>query len=453
MIERAYEVNFDGLPGPTHNYAGLSAGNNASQAHRHRVSHPRRAALEGLAKMRHLRQLGVRQAVLPPHERPAIRALRGLGFSGDTDAAVLASAARQAPHLLAAASSASAMWTANLATVSPSADTADGRAHFTPANLQSHWHRSLETLFSTRLLRTLFADESRFAVHDALPSAAGFGDEGAANHTRFCGHLDAHGEPGIHLFVDGGGYFSTAKQHPARQGIEAFPAMARLHGLDEATVVQARQNPAAIDAGVFHNDVISTGNRSFFLCHEESFANTAGTVEELRSAFARRAQRDTLTVRLVRSEELTMAEGVASYLFNSQIVDLPREQGMALIAPTDCERSERTRRLIENLIADQACPLRQVHYLDLRQSMANGGGPACLRLRVVLTEAELSRVQGRVLFNPALDTELAAWIGRNYREELAPADLADPALLEESRRALDELTQILRLPRLYGFQR
>ncbi len=431
MIERAYEVNFDGLPGPTHNFAGLSAGNNASRQHRHETSHPRAAALEGLAKMRLLYCLGVRQAVLPPHARPSLAALRRLGFAS-------VEAAREAPHLLAAASSASGMWAANLATVAPSSDTADGRVHFTPANLAAHLHRSLEADFSTRVLRAIFGDEDCFAVHDALPACAGFGDEGAANHVRFCGHGDAHGEPGVHLFAYGG-----------RQGEEASRAVARLHGLDPEMVVFARQGRAAIDAGVFHNDVISTGNRSFFLCHEKAFEDAEGVLAALRAAFFRRSEVGELRVEWVRSAEVSVAEAVGSYLFNSQVVDLPDDAGMALIAPSECAESAAVRGLIERMVGDADCPLVDARYLNLRESMSNGGGPACLRLRVVLTERELNRVRGRVLWNPSLDGELVGWVERNYRETLEPGDLGDPALLDDSRRALGELSGILELADLF----
>src|SRR5207248_4434793 len=132
------EVNFAGLPGPTHNYSGLAEGNLASERHRSRVSNPRQAALQGLAKMKALADRGFAQAVLPPHERPDMAALRAVGFAGD-DSAMLRSAAKAAPQLLAACSSAAAMWVANAATVSPSTDTADARVHFTPANLVSHF--------------------------------------------------------------------------------------------------------------------------------------------------------------------------------------------------------------------------------------------------------------------------------------------------------------------------
>src|SRR5687768_4728316 len=96
-----YEVNFDGLVGPTHNYSGLAEGNIAARKNALTDSNPREAALQGLAKMKHLSDLGIRQCILPPQDRPAVGILRKLGFSGD-DAAVISRAAAAAPGLLRA---------------------------------------------------------------------------------------------------------------------------------------------------------------------------------------------------------------------------------------------------------------------------------------------------------------------------------------------------------------
>ena len=156
--------------------------------------------------------------------------------------------------MLAAASSAAAMWVANAATVSPSTDTADGRVHFTPANLVTLLHRSIETETTTRVLRAIFSDPGRFVVHDPLPASVPSADEGAANHTCFAG--PAGDGPGVEFFVHGrsavGAGSPGPKRHPARQTLEASEAIARRHGLDTARTVHARQHPDAIDAGVFH---------------------------------------------------------------------------------------------------------------------------------------------------------------------------------------------------------
>ncbi len=442
----AIELNLDGLVGPTHHYGGLGLGNVASQRHRHEVSNPRAAALEGIAKLRLMVALGIPQAVLPPQERPLVSALRRLGFAGD-DARVLAAAARAAPELLSAVASTSSMWAANAASVSPAADTPDGRVHLTPANLVSQFHRSLEPPATAAVLGRIFPDPARFAHHAPLPAALPFADEGAANQMRLC---PSHGEPGIEVFVYGreaeprpGG------RHPARQSLAASEAVARLHGLAPDKTLFLRQSEAAIDAGVFHNDVIAVANEHVLLVHERAYADGPAARDALRAAYAR-ACGGGLVVIEVPERELSLADAVASYLFNSQLVTLPAG-GMALVCPAECREQAATSRWLDGLVA-MGGPITAVHPVAVRQSMRNGGGPACLRLRVVLTPEELAAVHPGVLATPALLDALEAWVRRHYRDRLAVADLADPALLDEGRRALDELTGILDLPGLYGFQ-
>lgn len=451
----AAEVNFDGLVGPTHNFAGLSRGNVASMRHGGRVSHPRAAALQGLAKMKALADLGLAQAVLPPQERPDLAALRAFGFGG-AEREVLAAAAKQAPALLAACSSASAMWVANAATVSPSADTADGRVHFTPANLAAKLHRSLEPPQTARTLRAIFGDERRFAVHDALPGAGGLGDEGAANHTRFAAPI---GAAGLHLFTYGHAALGRGAGPPhtrrfaSRQALEASQAVARQHGLAPDRVVFAQQAPAAIDAGVFHHDVIAVGHEHVLFCHEKAYARgVAPVVAELTMRFRRLGAAAEFVAIVVPARRVPLAAAVRTYLFNSQLVTLAPGR-MALMAPADVRADRRVRGYVEELAAAGRTPLREVRYFDLRQSMDNGGGPACLRLRVVLTPQERQALPPRIWINDETYPQLVGWVRKHYREELRPRDLADPQLLAESRRALDELTQWLGLGSIYPFQR
>ncbi|MEO8347022.1 MAG: N-succinylarginine dihydrolase, partial [Betaproteobacteria bacterium] len=365
------EFNFDGIPGPTHNYSGLATGNLASENNAGLVANPREAALQGLAKMRALAARGFAQAVLPPHERPFLPALRALGFAG-TDATILGRAAREAPGLLAACSSAAAMWVANAATVSPSADTADGRVHFTPANLVSHFHRSLEAPTTTAILRAIFADTNRFAVHDPLPAAPQFGDEGAANHTRFA--TDAL-VPGVEFFVYGKRGFGggiAPRRFPARQTLESFSAVARRHSLDPARTVFAQQNPAAIDAGVFHNDVISVGQGNVLFCHERAYVDQYAVLADLAAAVG-----SDFTPVIVREVDVSLGDAVSTYLFNSQLI--ARMDGrMLLVAPSDCRENPRVNAYLDALVASDG-PIAEVLTFDLKQSMKNGGGPACLR--------------------------------------------------------------------------
>jgi succinylarginine dihydrolase len=444
----ACEVNFDGIIGPTHNYSGLSFGNVASTRSREEPSNPRQAALQGLAKMKALLELGVPQGVLPPQERPDVWTLRRLGFRG-SDARILEKTARRHPGLLHAVSSASAMWTANAATVSPSADSRDGRVHFTPANLSNKFHRSIEPRSTARALRAIFGDFAHFAHHRPLPPGDHFGDEGAANHTRLCAD---YGAPGIEFFVYGKSASgkSGPTKYPARQTLEASRAIARLHRLPPKLTVFGQQAPGAIDAGVFHNDVAAVGNRDVFFYHEGAYAHSTAVIQELRSRFERTAGAP-LTVIQAPSREISLKCAVESYLFNSQLVSVPNNK-MVLIAPTECEENPIVRRYVEKLTADPAHPIRSVRYFNLKESMRNGGGPACLRLRVVLTQAELQACNPQALLTPGLYDELITWVKRHYRDRLRPSDLADPALLDESRTALDELTRILNLGALYRFQ-
>lgn len=441
----AVEVNFDGLVGPTHNYAGLSPGNLASQHNRSRVANPRAAALQGLAKMRRLLELGFVQGVLPPLARPDLGALRRLGFAG-SDAQVLAEAARQAPQLLAACASASSMWAANAATVCPSADSGDGRVHFTPANLCSMLHRSLEAPATAALLQRLFADPQHFVHHAPLPAHPALGDEGAANHIRL---TPRPGAPGVQLFVHGrDGAEAPATRFPARQSLQASRAVARLHGLDEAALVFARQHPAAIDAGVFHNDVIAVGHGEVLLHHEDAWLDGERVLEALRSALARRGGR--LRALCVPRRQVPLQAAVDSYLFNSQL--LGRSDGsLLLLVPEECRQQPAVWAYLQELLAADT-PIRALEVVDLRQSMRNGGGPACLRLRVELSMAERAALHPEVLLDAERCTQLEQWVRWHYRDRLLPADLADPQLLLESRTALDELTQILKLGAIYSFQ-
>ncbi|MBB1520737.1 N-succinylarginine dihydrolase [Aquipseudomonas guryensis] len=444
----AYEMNFDGLVGPTHNYGGLSYGNVASQSNSQATSSPKEAALQGLGKMKALMEMGFKQGVFAPQERQDVAALRSLGFAG-TDAQVIAQAAKEAMPLLAAVSSASSMWTANSCTVSPSADTADGRVHFTAANLNCKFHRSIEHPTTSRVLGAMFASEQHFAHHAALPAVGQFGDEGAANHTRFC---KGYGDAGVEFFVYGRSAFDSRypapQRYPARQTLEASQAIARLHGLSDEGVVYAQQNPAVIDQGVFHNDVIAVGNGEVLFYHQDAFLDTERVLAELAAKLGRRG--GNFQAVCVPREAVTVDDAVRSYLFNSQL--LTRADGnMLLIVPEECRNNSNVWNYLQQLTSGNG-PIREVKVFDLKQSMQNGGGPACLRLRVALKDNELAAVNPGVIMTPNLYETLTSWVGKHYRDRLAESDLADPQLLIECRTALDELTQILKLGAVYPFQ-
>ncbi|HFZ0761465.1 TPA: N-succinylarginine dihydrolase [Klebsiella aerogenes] len=443
-----FEANFDGLVGPTHHYAGLSVGNEASQNNRDGLSNPKKAALQGLYKMKTLADRGFVQGILPPQPRPNMTMLRSIGFQG-SDEQVIQRAAKEAPQLLSAFSSASSMWTANAATMSPSADSADGKVHFTVANLNNKLHRMQEAPITSAILRATFADERYFAHHAALPQHGDLGDEGAANHNRFCGDYDRQG---VQFFVYGkrasGGV--TPAKYPARQTLEASEAVARLHQLDPQYTVFAQQNPQAIDHGVFHNDVIAVSNRHVLFHHQHAFLQQREVLATLKESNAR--LNIPFTSVEVPDEQVSLDDAVASYLFNSQL--LSKADGkMLIVVPEECRQRENVWRYLSALAADSASPIDEVAAFDLRESMRNGGGPACLRLRVVLNDAERAAVNTHSLMNDERYQQLTAWVEKHYRDRLHASDLADPQLLREVYQALDELTQILHLGAIYDFQR
>lgn len=411
------EINFDGLIGPSHNYAGLSPGNLASARNAGAIAYPRAAALQGLAKMRANLDAGLAQGWLMPLDRPNRGWLDQMALThGDAP-----------PHLRAAAWSASAMWAANAATISPASDCADGRCHISVANLQTIAHRSHEWPGTLAQLRVAFAHPD-FAVHGPVPTP--FGDEGAANHMRLA---PSHDAPGIEIFVFGvrGGAF------PARQHVEASRAIARRHGLDAARTLFIEQNPAAIAAGAFHNDVVAVANERLLFVHEMAFADREAAHAAIRAA-APWAE-----ILEVTEAEVPMADVISSYLFNAQLVTLPSGE-YALIVPTEAPATPSVKAWMDRMRASNG-PIRQFIPVDVRQSMANGGGPACLRLRVV---AKPASVDPRFLCTPDALSRACAVVADHWPESIAPDALASPALAEQVVAARHQLLDALNLGEL-----
>ncbi len=441
----AIEVNFDGLVGPSHNYGGLSHGNLASAANKGNLSSPKQAAIEGLEKAWRLAQSGYVQGILPPQERPFIPLLRQIGFSG-SDSQALRDAWNYSPQLIRNVSAASSMWAANAATISPSADCADNRLHATIANLVSMPHRAIEAQTTYKILQALFADKRHFEIHKPLPAHAVFGDEGAANHMRMGAK---HGNQGIEIFVYGReGFEVFDAKYPARQTLETGQAIMRNHLLDSEQTIHLRQSKKAIEAGAFHNDVVAIANRNVLFYHEFAFEDNLQMQESIS-----RAARDFEPIFIeVSNQEVPISDAIESYLFNTQLLDSQDSEGpMSLIAPLECFENERVKHYLDKLVSGNG-PIAKVEYVDVRQSMNNGGGPACLRLRVVLTEGQIGALGGRFILDESLYQDLRQWIEKHYREELDPMDLGDVSLLNECRSALDELSSIMRFGNIYDFQ-
>ena len=413
------EVNFDGIVGPSHNYAGLSPGNLASTRNAGHLSYPRDAALQGIEKMRANLRIGLSQGIFVPPPRPDRRWLSALGCDY----------AEADPVLAANAMSASSMWSANAATVSPAPDTADGKCHLTVANLKSMPHRSHEWPDTLAQLRLAFAAPS-FEVHQPVPVA--FGDEGAANHMRLA---PSHGEPGFEIFVYGvgGGPF------PARQHLEASRAIARLHGLDRDRTYFAQQSDRAIAAGAFHNDVVAVANGRVLFAHEHAFADKAALI---RWCSERLEDFDYVEV---SEADVPLSDAIRSYLFNSQLVTLDSGE-TALIAPTECRDTPSVKSWIDGHLASNGA-IRRVEFVDVRQSMANGGGPACLRLRV---QCEPGDVDPRFLVDDGKLDRIADIIRRNWPAEVHSDELQSPQFVKSVVGARAALLEILDLGHLGG---
>jgi succinylarginine dihydrolase len=412
------EINFDGIVGPSHNYAGLSFGNVASMGHAGQVSEPRAAALQGIEKMRSNLAAGLHQGIFLPHPRPHRGWLARLGTTIE----------EAEPALAANAMSASPMWAANAATVSPAPDTRDFKCHLTVANLRTMPHRSHEWRSTLAQLLIAFRDGSHFQVHPPVPPA--FGDEGAANHMRLA---PAHDEKGVEIFVygiSGGGF-------PARQHLEASKAIARLHLLDPERTLFVQQSEQAIAAGAFHNDVVAVANERVLLAHEQAFADKLPVLEACG-----RFVPDFEYVE-VPAAEVPLEDAVRSYLFNAQLVTPPDGQ-MTLILPTEALATSSVANWLERHVAGNG-PIRRIEVVDVRQSMANGGGPACLRLRVV---ADPAWVDPRFLVDERKLDAIAAVIRQHWPEQIASGELQQPRLLAEVERARAALVQLLALPEL-----
>ena len=443
LTDPVSEVVFVGLPGPTHNYGGLSADNKASTSNRGSVSNPKQAALQVLGLARLLKSLGIVTAILPPQLRPHLPLLRQ-HFRG-TDGEIIAQAAVSAPALLEKASAASAMWVANAATVTPGIDAAAGKLHITPANLFTNLHRRIEAEDTARTLAAIFRGVPDCVVHEPLSAASGQRDEGAANHMRFAPH---HSSPGLNVFVYGANDSANDSKW-ARQTLSASQAVAAQHRLPERATGFLRQNRDAIDAGVFHNDVIAVSNENLLLVHERAYVGGIADIELIAQAYQEINPGREMSIIVVSDEDLSVDEAVQSYFFNSQIVTRP-DGSMAIIAPAEVKLLYEgwAADMMERICIDPRNPIDEVHYIDLRQSMRNGGGPACLRLRVPMTGEQvsaLSATSGVMADNALLET-LERIIDRLYPEELTADDLGHPELYSLSCEVMRALEKAMLLP-------
>jgi len=435
------EINFDGLIGPTHNYAGLSQGNLASQKHLNQTSNPKAAALQGLNKMRLIMDQGIPQGFFLPHERPHLMTLRAIGFGG-TDEEVINQVAKKNPALLKNVYSASSMWSANAATFSPSIDSNDQKIHITPANLNSMFHRSIEHEFTKTQLELMFGGVAK--VHEPIKNISGYGDEGAANHLRVSAQ---HLMPGFQIFVYGSSAFEVHQGIIARQAEEISQAVSIQHQLDPDRVLFLKQNEQAIHSGSFHNDIVSLANEEIFIFHQEAFADR---VELERVLHQLKDHVKGFHPIEILSKDISLDDLVSSYLLNSQLITVKNNEMMMLL-PEEVQNHGNCMKWLEEI--KSSSPIKRLEFVDIHQSMMNGGGPACLRFKAVVNSDELDKINKKFLLSPEKLINLRALVSKHYRDRINPDDLLDIKLMEESYLFLDELTQLLGIGSIYSFQK
>jgi succinylarginine dihydrolase len=435
------EINFDGLIGPTHNYAGLSQGNLASQKHLNQTSNPKAAALQGLDKMRLIMDQGIPQGFFLPHERPHLKTLRAIGFGG-TDEEVINQAAKKNPALLKNVYSASSMWSANAATFSPSIDSNDQKIHITPANLNSMFHRSIEHEFTKTQLELMFGGVAK--VHEPIKNISGYGDEGAANHLRVSAQ---HLMPGFQIFVYGSSAFEVHQGIIARQAEEISQAVSIQHQLDPDRVLFLKQNEQAIHSGSFHNDIVSLANEEVFIFHQEAFADR---VELERILHQLKGHVKGFHPIEILSKDISLDDLVSSYLLNSQLITVKNNEMMMLL-PAEVQNHGNCMKWLEEI--KSSSPIKRFEFVDIHQSMMNGGGPACLRFKAVVNSDEQDKINKKFLLSPEKLINLRALVTKHYRDRINPDNLLDIKLMEESYLFLDELTQLLGIGSIYSFQK
>ncbi|EMI22049.1 Succinylarginine dihydrolase [Rhodopirellula maiorica SM1] len=430
------EIQVDRLVGPTHHFGGLGVGNVASLSHAGNVSNPASAAIQGLDKMRLVASFGVPQFILPPQPRPDVAFLKQVGFQ-IADGESLNQVAQQTPSVLSAAMSCSAMWTANAATVSPAIDNRFNVPSMTVANLDASLHRAIEAKATRQELQGLFPQAN---VLPPLPGGAAMRDEGAANHMRFGSDQN---QAGIHLFVYGDGEPEPNHFWP-RQSRLACQTLAIGQGLDPENTFFVKQHPDAIDAGAFHNDVVAASHHDLLIHHERAFCDPDSVIKQMADRYEQLFRRPLRRI-VVSETDLPLADAVRTYLFNSQLispqVDTENAAAPVLICPLQVQQHDQARTVVESWIGESK-PFSDVRYVDLIQSMAGGGGPACLRLRIPLTPAELAQCNPRHRWTEELDDRLRQTIREFYPSEVSPMDLASAELISQSQQAHAEIAKL-----------
>lgn len=323
------------------------------------------------------------------------------------------------------------MWMANAGTCSSRTDTLDGKGRIVIANLTASLHRGQESEERHLQLRYLFQDLDQFEVVQALPSVHPLRDEGAANAMRF---WNPKNNRGMYVFVFGEGYSQAKnvshpeiarmlpKVHPSRQTALASQLVARRLGIGDTRSLFVQQLPKAIDAGVFHNDVIATSHEDFLLVHECAYVDQPNSLDRMADIFRKQCH-GTLRTLVITEKELSLSEAVATYLFNSQIVTR-KDGSWLMLCPVECQESPTASQVLKRIQREEP-RIGAIEFVSLRESMANGGGPACLRLRTYASEQEIDELPARTRIQDESLSFLEGVIASEYPETVQLEDFLD----------------------------
>ena len=256
-----------------------------------------------------------------------------------------------------------------------------------------------------------------------------------------------HLKPGFQIFVFGSTAFDAHHDIIARQAEEISQAVSTQHQLDPDRVLFLKQNEQAINSGSFHNDIVSLANEEVFIFHQEAFADR---VELERVLHHMKDHVKGFHPIEILSEDISLDDLVSSYLLNSQLITVKNNEMMMLL-PEEVQNHPNCMRWLDEI--KSSSPVKHIEFVDIRQSMMNGGGPACLRFKTVVNNDEFDKINKKFLLSPKKLMDLRALVSKHYRDQLNPEDLLDIKLMQESYTFLDELTQLLDLGAIYNFQK
>jgi succinylarginine dihydrolase len=192
---------------------------------------------------------------------------------------------------------------------------------------------------------------------------------------------------------------------------------------------------------------VSLANEEVFIFHQEAFADR---VELERVLHHLKEHVKGFHPIEILSEDISLDDLVSSYLLNSQLITVDNNEMMMLL-PEEVQNHPNCMRWLDEI--QSSSPIKYLEFVDIRQSMMNGGGPACLRFKAVVNNDEFDRLNERFLLSPTKLMDLRTLVSKHYRDKLHPEDLLDIKFMQESYTFLDELTQLLDLGNIYNFQR